>query len=60
MLPWSGYGLVTQIILFFFFVDFVFFFLAEDGVRDAQEARGLGDVYKRQTHMTSFSLNYLF
>ena len=28
--------------------DFVFFFQAEDGIRDAQESRGLGDVYKRQ------------
>ena len=27
----------------------VFFFQAEDGIRDAQESRGLGDVYKRQT-----------
>ena len=26
-----------------------FFFQAEDGIRDAQESRGLGDVYKRQT-----------
>ena len=27
----------------------VFFFLqGEDGIRDAQESRGLGDVYKRQ------------
>ena len=25
-----------------------FFFKAEDGIRDAQEFRGLGDVYKRQ------------
>ena len=23
---------------------------AEDGIRDAQESRGLGDVYKRQSH----------
>ena len=30
-------------------VDF-FFFQAEDGIRDAQESRGLGDVYKRQAH----------
>src|SRR5678815_3178618 len=30
--------------MFFFF----FFFQAEDGIRDAQESRGLGDVYKRQ------------
>ena len=26
----------------------VFFVQAEDGIRDAQESRGLGDVYKRQ------------
>ncbi len=25
-----------------------FFFQAEDGIRDAQESRGLGDRYKRQ------------
>ena len=25
-----------------------FFFQAEDGIRGAQESRGLGDVYKRQ------------
>eukprot|EP01015_Nassula_variabilis_P003475 TRINITY_DN1230_c0_g1_i4.p2 TRINITY_DN1230_c0_g1~~TRINITY_DN1230_c0_g1_i4.p2 ORF type:complete len:104 (+),score=41.19 TRINITY_DN1230_c0_g1_i4:3-314(+) len=30
------------------YIDF-FFFQAEDGIRDAQESRGLGDVYKRQT-----------
>ena len=28
--------------------DHTFFFQAEDGIRDAQESRGLGDVYKRQ------------
>ncbi|BCP56576.1 hypothetical protein SUT007_00340 [Streptococcus parasuis] len=27
---------------------FVFFFQAEDGIRDDVESRGLGDVYKRQ------------
>eukprot|EP00658_Telonema_sp_P-2_P072045 TRINITY_DN61237_c0_g1_i1.p1 TRINITY_DN61237_c0_g1~~TRINITY_DN61237_c0_g1_i1.p1 ORF type:complete len:122 (+),score=37.46 TRINITY_DN61237_c0_g1_i1:58-423(+) len=31
-----------------FFRFFFFFFQAEDGIRDAQESRGLGDVYKRQ------------
>ena len=31
-----------------FFLLFFFFFQAEDGIRDAQESRGLGDVYKRQ------------
>ena len=30
----------------------VFFFQAEDGIRDAQESRGLGDVYKRQSLAT--------
>ena len=30
------------------FVFFFFLFQAEDGIRDAQESRGLGDVYKRQ------------
>ena len=29
----------------------IFFFQAEDGIRDAQESRGLGDVYKRQVHI---------
>ena len=28
----------------------IFFFQAEDGIRDAQESRGLGDVYKRQSY----------
>eukprot|EP00658_Telonema_sp_P-2_P013968 TRINITY_DN15296_c0_g1_i4.p1 TRINITY_DN15296_c0_g1~~TRINITY_DN15296_c0_g1_i4.p1 ORF type:complete len:513 (-),score=115.52 TRINITY_DN15296_c0_g1_i4:143-1681(-) len=32
---------------------FFFFFQAEDGIRDAQESRGLGDVYKRQTKFSS-------
>ena len=29
-----------------------FFFQAEDGIRGAQESRGLGDVYKRQVELT--------
>ena len=29
--------------------SFVFFFQAEDGIRDLVRSRGLGDVYKRQT-----------
>ena len=28
---------------------FLFFFQAEDGIRDLVRSRGLGDVYKRQT-----------
>ena len=31
---------------------FFFFFQEEDGIRDAQESRGLGDVYKRQLLLT--------
>ena len=33
---------------FVLYVVVCFFFQAEDGIRDAQESRGLGDVYKRQ------------
>ncbi len=29
-------------------IEFVFFFQAEDGIRDVLGSRGLGDVYKRQ------------
>eukprot|EP00658_Telonema_sp_P-2_P019675 TRINITY_DN17760_c0_g1_i9.p1 TRINITY_DN17760_c0_g1~~TRINITY_DN17760_c0_g1_i9.p1 ORF type:complete len:1714 (+),score=402.69 TRINITY_DN17760_c0_g1_i9:83-5224(+) len=36
-----------------FFLFFFFFFQAEDGIRDAQESRGLGDVYKRQVSTQS-------
>ena len=31
-----------------FFVCYIFFFQAEDGIRDLVRSRGLGDVYKRQ------------
>eukprot|EP00658_Telonema_sp_P-2_P077426 TRINITY_DN7000_c0_g1_i6.p2 TRINITY_DN7000_c0_g1~~TRINITY_DN7000_c0_g1_i6.p2 ORF type:complete len:129 (+),score=34.70 TRINITY_DN7000_c0_g1_i6:98-484(+) len=37
------------------FIFFFFFFQAEDGIRDAQESRGLGDVYKRQPPYTWLS-----
>ncbi len=29
---------------------FIFFFQAEDGIRDVERSRGLGDVYKRQDY----------
>ncbi len=32
----------------FVLMTFVFFFQAEDGIRDVERSRGLGDVYKRQ------------
>ena len=35
-------------------VRLVFFFQAEDGIRDLVRSRGLGDVYKRQaTHISA-------
>ena len=37
-------------------VFLVFFFQAEDGIRDAQESRGLGDVYKRQNLNEAISM----
>ena len=36
-----------------------FFFQAEDGIRDAQESRGLGDVYKRQARSSSLMVSEL-
>eukprot|EP00658_Telonema_sp_P-2_P058893 TRINITY_DN474_c0_g1_i2.p2 TRINITY_DN474_c0_g1~~TRINITY_DN474_c0_g1_i2.p2 ORF type:complete len:112 (+),score=46.76 TRINITY_DN474_c0_g1_i2:52-387(+) len=36
--------------MYFLLFLFFFFFQAEDGIRDAQESRGLGDVYKRQLY----------
>ena len=36
----------------------VFFFQAEDGIRDLVRSRGLGDVYKRQLqYLTSLKVN---
>ncbi len=32
-----------------------FFFQAEDGIRDVERSRGLGDVYKRQNWTTGVS-----
>ena len=34
----------------------VFFFQAEDGIRDLVRSRGLGDVYKRQVELRAASL----
>eukprot|EP01015_Nassula_variabilis_P020657 TRINITY_DN3593_c0_g1_i4.p1 TRINITY_DN3593_c0_g1~~TRINITY_DN3593_c0_g1_i4.p1 ORF type:complete len:116 (+),score=54.17 TRINITY_DN3593_c0_g1_i4:38-385(+) len=42
---------MIEVILYLFF-----FFQAEDGIRDAQESRGLGDVYKRQYQYSSTSM----
>src|SRR5674536_185822 len=45
--------------LYVMFYFFFFFFQAEDGIRDAQESRGLGDVYKRQTLDSAFCVDAL-
>ena len=38
----------------------VFFFQAEDGIRDLVRSRGLGDVYKRQQSNMEWPLNKSF
>ena len=38
----------------------VFFFQAEDGIRDLVRSRGLGDVYKRQGIYDRLSTTYFF
>ena len=38
-----------QRLLINLYIFYVFFFQAEDGIRDQPRSRGLGDVYKRQT-----------
>ncbi len=48
---------VFVLFVFFFFFLFFFFFQAEDGIRVAQESRGLGDVYKRQIPAVNSLLN---
>ena len=35
----------------------IFFFQAEDGIRDLVRSRGLGDVYKRQLFITSWLID---
>ena len=43
-------------------VSVLFFFQAEDGIRDLVRSRGLGDVYKRQTlfsYFYHFHLGYI-
>ena len=37
---------------------FEFFFQAEDGIRDVERSRGLGDVYKRQSSIVSRKRDY--
>ena len=39
---------LSYFVLLFVFLLVLFFFQAEDGIRDLVRSRGLGDVYKRQ------------
>ncbi len=39
-----------------FVVSFFFFFQAEDGIRDVERSRGLGDVYKSRTTRVSVTV----
>ena len=48
------YSGVFAVFGFCVLVLFVFFFQAEDGIRDLVRSRGLGDVYKRQNKDGSF------
>ena len=45
-----------MVLIFFFLLFIVFFFQAEDGIRDPVRSRGLGDVYKRQGGAYDISL----
>ena len=44
VLLWSDIVIMSQVWCF------IFFFQAEDGIRDLVRSRGLGDVYKRQVY----------
>ena len=43
---------------FLILLCFVFFFQAEDGIRDLVRSRGLGDVYKRQEYINDFKVGF--
>ena len=42
------WSMVSFVVLYGYSSVLVFFFQAEDGIRDLVRSRGLGDVYKRQ------------
>ncbi len=53
----SGIHIISTLIRFYTFYAVIiiwlvvfFFFQAEDGIRDVERSRGLGDVYKRQDY----------
>ena len=50
LLEWSAADWMIDEMVYGSIVVVVFFFQAEDGIRDLVRSRGLGDVYKRQRH----------
>ena len=50
---------VVSVIPVVAFGVYIFFFQAEDCIRDLVRSCGLGDVYKRQTYRQSFSIGHL-
>ena len=52
-----SYVVLFVVKYFLGFLFLIFFFQAEDGIRDLVRSRGLGDVYKRQT---ATGLNLVF
>ncbi len=42
--------MMMNLIVVIYVCYFFFFFQAEDGIRDVERSRGLGDVYKRQDY----------
>mgnify|MGYP003381617594 CR=1 FL=1 len=57
-------GCAVMVVLYMFVLNVsvvVFFFQAEDGIRDLVRSRGLGDVYKRQDyHLVLLSTRFQF
>ena len=47
--------LLLVLVLLIYFGIVVFFFQAEDGIRDLVRSRGLGDVYKRQGRPSAYA-----
>ena len=49
----------SEVSLFEVWLHIIFFFQAEDGIRDVERSRGLGDVYKRQLLYTRLTMKNL-
>ncbi len=54
---WDSVMVVVNIASTCFWRGCFFFFQAEDGIRDVERSRGLGDVYKRQCDYSGISMH---